>query len=166
MRRQWQQEQRSARKGAFGGRGHLGPRYCAYTLHNFRDLPQLELLSAEEQFAIEVVAQVLPFKTNNYVVEELINWDDVPQDPLFILNFPQRGMLQLQHFEEIAGLLRSGADKREVREAANRIRIELNPHPSGQLEHNVPTLASTRLTGMQHKYRETVLFFPSNGPAS
>jgi L-lysine 2,3-aminomutase len=163
MRRQWQQGQRSARRDAFRAERYLRPRYCSYTLHNFRDLPQLELLSAEEQFAIEVVAQVLPFKTNNYVVEELINWDDVPQDPLFILNFPQREMLRSQHFEEIADLLRSGADKGEIREAVNRIRVQLNPHPAGQLEHNVPVLAGTRLTGMQHKYRETVLFFPSNG---
>jgi KamA family protein len=163
MRRQWQQRPRGAGRDAFRAERHPRPRYCAYTLHNFRDLPQLELLSTKEQFAIEVVAQVLPFKTNNYVVEELINWDDVPQDPLFILNFPQREMLRPQHFEEIADLLRSSADKQEIREAVNRIRVQLNPHPAGQLEHNVPVLGRTRLTGMQHKYRETVLFFPSNG---
>jgi hypothetical protein len=48
------------------------PRYRAYTLNNFRELWQLERLSQEQRFDIEVVAQVLPFKTNNYVVEELI----------------------------------------------------------------------------------------------
>lgn len=140
-----------------------GPQYRAYRLHNFRDLPQLQLLSPEDQFAIEVVGQVLPFKTNSYVVEELINWDDVPHDPLFVLNFPQREMLLPHHFQEIADLLRSGADKREIEQAANRIRLQLNPHPAGQLNHNVPTLGDTRLTGMQHKYEETVLFFPSDG---
>jgi len=106
---------------------------------------------------------VLPFKTNNYVVEELINWDDVPQDPLFLLNFPQREMLLPHHFDEVAKLLRRGADKGEMEQAANRIRLQLNPHPAGQLDQNVPTLGDTRLTGMQHKYEETVLFFPSEG---
>ena len=140
-----------------------GPTYHTYRLHNFRDLPQLQLLSSEEQFAIEVVAQVLPFKTNSYVVEELINWDDVPQDPIFVLNFPQREMLLPHHFQEVADLLRSGADKSEIEQVANRIRLELNPHPAEQMNHNVPTLGDTRLTGMQHKYHETVLFFPSEG---
>jgi KamA family protein len=139
------------------------PTYRAYRARNFRDLPQLQLLSSEQQFAIEVVAQVLPFKTNNYVVEELINWDDVPQDPIFTLNFPQREMLLPHHFEEIADLLRSAADKEEIERAANRIRLELNPHPAGQREHNIPMFGDTRLTGMQHKYHQTVLFFPSDG---
>jgi KamA family protein len=31
------------------------------------------------------------------------------------------------------------------------------------MEYNVPTLEGTKLTGIQHKYKETVLFFPSNG---
>jgi KamA family protein len=140
-----------------------GPSYRAYGLHNFRDLPQIQLLSPEQQFAVEVVAQVLPFKTNSYVVEQLINWDDVPQDPIFLLNFPQREMLLPHHFEEVAALLRRGAEKQEIEQVVNRIRLQLNPHPAGQLDHNVPTLGDTKLPGMQHKYKETVLFFPSDG---
>jgi KamA family protein len=140
-----------------------GPRYRAYRLRNFRDLPQLQLLSPEQQFAIEVVAHVLPFKTNSYVVEELINWDDVPEDPIFLLNFPQREMLLPHHFDKVANLLRRGVDKGEIERVTKRIRLQLNPHPAEQLNHNVPTLGDTRLTGMQHKYGETVLFFPSEG---
>ena len=41
--------------------------------------------------------------------------------------------------------------------------MTLNPHPAGQMEHNVPRLDGQPLNGMQHKYRETVLFFPSQG---
>ena len=40
------------------------------------------------------------------------------------------------------------------------IRKELNPHPAGQVEHNVPEINGEKLMGMQHKYKETVLFFP------
>ena len=39
----------------------------------------------------------------------------------------------------------------------------MNPHPAGQLTHNVPALDDRPLQGIQHKYRETVLFFPSAG---
>jgi KamA family protein len=149
--------------------GELGvpngePRYKAYTLGNFRDIPQVkEHLSEDDIFAIEVVARVLPFKTNSYVVGELIDWDNVPDDPIFVLNFPQREMLEPEDFEEMAALVRRDAPKTEIDALANRIRLSLNPHPAGQMEHNVPVLNGVRLTGMQHKYRETVLFFPSNG---
>ena len=43
------------------------------------------------------------------------------------------------------------------------IRAGLNPHPSGQQQHNVPSLDGQELPGMQHKYRETVLYFPQQG---
>jgi len=43
------------------------------------------------------------------------------------------------------------------------IRNELNPHPAGQVEHNTPEVNGEKLMGLQHKYKETVLFFPSQG---
>lgn len=138
-------------------------KYQPFTRHNFRQLPQVQRLSAEQIFAIEVVSHVLPFRTNNYVVEELINWDDIPNDPIFVLTFPQEEMLKSYHFEAMATALRNGADKQKIQEIANKIRWELNPHPAGQVKHNVPSLNGERLGGIQHKYHETVLFFPSQG---
>ena len=41
--------------------------------------------------------------------------------------------------------------------------MRLNPHPAGQLALNTPELASGPLRGLQHKYPETVLFFPRQG---
>ena len=126
-------------------------------------LPEIRRLPDERIFEMKVVASVLPFKANNYVVEDLIDWDAVPDDPIFQLTFPQRGMLSDEHFATMARLHRTGAPPAEIKEAANRIRLELNPHPAGQLSHNVPTLDGEPLPGLQHKYRETVLLFPSAG---
>ena len=140
-----------------------GPVYKAYGRHNFHQIPQLDHLTAADRFAIEVVSQVLPFKANSYVINELIDWDKVPDDPIFRLTFPQVGMLKQAHFNTIAGLIRQEASQRQIQETADRIRLELNPHPAGQLELNRPSLNDAILDGMQHKYRETVLFFPSQG---
>ena len=112
---------------------------------------------------MEIVSHVLPFKSNNYVVNELINWDKVPEDPIFILTFPQKDMLLPHHYEKMKAVIESNASRDEIKKTANEIRAELNPHPAGQLEHNVPTIEGQKLIGMQHKYRETVLFFPSQG---
>ena len=139
------------------------PKYRAITLHNIAKLPQAERLTKDQRFAIDVVSRVLPFKTNNYVVDELINWDNVPNDPIFTLTFPQQDMLSGEHFEEMASLVSKEASRPEIEEAANRIRLTLNPHPAGQLEHNVPVLYEESIEGLQHKYEETVLLFPSNG---
>lgn len=138
-------------------------KYKAYSLSNFRDIPQMAALPESIKTDIEVVGHVLPFKANNFVVDELIDWDRAPDDPLFVLTFPQRAMLLPHHYDEMAALLESGADPAVRKEAANRIRMQLNPHPAGQVSHNIPSLEGEPLDGMQHKYRETVLFFPSQG---
>lgn len=139
------------------------PSLKSYTLSNFRDLPQIQNFSEQAQFEMEVVGNVLPFKANNYVVEQLINWDNIPKDPMYVLTFPQRGMLLPEHFKKMEDALKGGnLDKKEIAAVANEIRLLLNPHPAGQMELNVPTLKDgTKLYGMQHKYNETCLFFPS-----
>jgi len=140
------------------------PRYVSYTLSNFREIPQIHNLSEEKQSEIEVVGNVLPFKTNNYVVDNLIDWNEPLIDPMFILTFPQKDMLKRSHYNEIAAAIKNGSDKKTIQSIANKIRYQLNPHPAGQLEFNIPTLKDgTKLYGMQHKYKETILFFPSQG---
>jgi KamA family protein len=138
------------------------PSLKSYTLANFRDLPQIQNLSEQTQFEMEVVGNVLPFKANNYVVEQLIDWNNIPNDPMYVLTFPQKGMLKAEHFEKMSTTLKNNSDKKEIANIANEIRLQLNPHPAGQMELNVPTLKDgTKLYGMQHKYKETCLFFPS-----
>lgn len=136
--------------------------YKQYSLHNFRQIPQIKMLTEEQKFEIEVVGTVLPFKTDNYVVDELIDWTNFEKDPFFILNFPQKEMLDEASFRKVASLLRSDTPRKILREEVNKIRLKLNPNPAGQ-ESNVPVFEGKRLTGIQHKYREIVLFFPTQG---
>ncbi|MDH5525610.1 MAG: lysine 2,3-aminomutase [Desulfobulbaceae bacterium] len=137
--------------------------YQAYSVANFRKIPQLCVLSEEQKKDIEVVAHILPFKVNNFVLDHLINWDNVPGDPIFTLTFPQRAMLVPRHYDEIAALLAQGAGKPVLKQAIDRIRLALNPHPAGQMDHNIPYVNGEPLPGVQHKYRQTVLYFPSQG---
>ena len=74
---------------------------------NFQQIPQIERLSPEQQFDIRVVSKVLPFRVNEYVLDELIDWDQIPNDPMFRLVFPQREMLEEDHFRQVADLVRA-----------------------------------------------------------
>ena len=137
-------------------------KYRAYTLHNYKELPQIKYLSPQDIEAIEVVGRVLPFKANNYVVEQLIDWNNIPNDPIFTLTFPRKEMLSEEHYNQVLNMLDSDPNDPAYKETIDTIRRTLNPNPAGQ-EHNIPTLEGESLDGMQHKYRETVLFFPSQG---
>jgi KamA family protein len=120
-------------------------------------------LPPAERLAVRAVATVLPFRTNAYVVENLIDWDAAPDDPIYRLVFPQPDMLPAEDVARLSGLIESQAPQAELKQAAHEIRMRLNPHPAGQLLLNAPSLRGRPLPGLQHKYPETVLFFPRQG---
>lgn len=136
--------------------------YRSYNLRNCESLLQMGRVPAEVREAIHTIGHVLPFKTNNYVVEELIDWGNVPEDPIFTLNFPRREMLSSEQYERVRALLQQNTGSKALPQEINRIRQELNPNPSGQ-EYNVPTYNRCKINGVQHKYRETILLFPRQG---
>ncbi|MGI6407851.1 MAG: KamA family radical SAM protein [Thiopseudomonas sp.] len=138
-------------------------KFTVYTERQLDRIEPLQSLTPEQRFEMRVVANVLPFRVNQYVIDELIDWTNIPADPIFQLTFPQRGMLAPEDYDRMADVLQREAERSEVQAVANEIREKLNPHPAGQQEMNVPMLDGEPLPGMQHKYRETVLFFPSQG---
>jgi KamA family protein len=138
-------------------------RFRAYGRKHIDRLPALDNLSRNQIIALKAVSAVLPFRVNDYVLNELIDWTDIPSDPIFQLVFPQVGMLARDDFIHLQDLVVTGASEEETARQARRIQMRMNPHPSGQLELNVPTVDGEPLPGCQHKYRETVLFFPARG---
>jgi KamA family protein len=139
------------------------PKLRVYGRKDLDAIPEVKSLPPEQRIAMKAVSAVLPFRVNQYVVENLIDWSKVPDDPMFQLTFPQRGMLEPDDLRTMESLIRSGAPEKQVRAAAHDIQMRLNPHPAGQMELNVPSEGGEKLAGIQHKYRETVLFFPTQG---
>ncbi len=68
--------------------------YRVIDLRNIAEIPQWSLLDEEVREAIELVGQILPFRTNKYVLDDLIDWSRVPDDPIFQLVFPQRELIR------------------------------------------------------------------------
>ncbi|MFZ0243717.1 MAG: lysine 2,3-aminomutase [Desulfobacterales bacterium] len=134
-----------------------------YNRKNFRSIGQLGALPRKIVRGIETAAAVFPFRVNNYILDELIDWHKVPEDPIFRLTFPQSGMLVQPDRERIERLFAAEAPPAEIGRAAKQIQMKLNPHPAGQMQLNVPVENGKVYHGMQHKYRQTVLFFPSHG---
>src|SRR5690554_7363499 len=82
-------------------------KYRNFILRNYNDIPQINNLSSEDREAIGVVGQVLPFKANNYVVEQLIDWNNVPNDPIYTLTFPRKEMISKVNYRDVKKLLDS-----------------------------------------------------------
>jgi KamA family protein len=139
-----------------------GRRFRAYTAKHLDMLTERAGLPAETRLAVRAVATVLPFRTNTYVTEQLIDWASAPDDPIYRLVFPQPDMLAAEDVAQLSAAIASGGPD-EVRRLAHEVRMRLNPHPPGQLALNTPALDDEPLPGLQHKYPETVLFFPRQG---
>jgi KamA family protein len=138
-------------------------RYRVFTRKDIDSIPALSSLSETFRRSMKAVSAVLPFRVNNYVIEDLIDWSNIPEDPIFQLTFPQPEMLDERDFQRVYDLVARRAPADSLKAAAREIQQKLNPHPASQLELNVPSLGGERLEGTQHKYRETVLFFPAAG---
>jgi L-lysine 2,3-aminomutase len=139
-----------------------GERFRALGPRHIDEIAQRHGLPGHLSESIRAISHVLPFRVNEYVLDELIDWDRVPSDPLFQLTFPQPGMLGEHDENELAKLSVDRADRHLLREKVAEVRRRLNPHPSGQ-QLNVPQQDGVSLPGLQHKYRETVLYFPGQG---
>jgi KamA family protein len=141
------------------------PNQSSYRPYSVRDIdrsPLSDRLSAAQRRVVKVVGHVLPFRANNYVLDELIDWEQIPDDPIFQLTFPQEDMLAPETWARMARAVDEGSAS-EIRRVADGIRCELNPHPDGQQTHNVPWLDGQPVPGVQHKYGQTCLVFPSAG---
>ena len=137
--------------------------YKAFTTRNIESIPQFEALPTEIHDAIQIVSRVMPFRANNYVIDELIDWSNPEGDPIFKLVFPQKGMLSCEDYTALEAKFRAGEPEAALQAEARRIQQKMNPHPAGQMELNVPKCKGQAINGLQHKYKETVLFFPTQG---
>ena len=96
-------------------------RYRALTRENITKSEVWGRLKPELQESIRVVSSVFPFRTNTYVTDQLIDWERVPEDPMYQLTFPQRGMLTAPQYRWMADLVLGGASPQVIKEEANKI---------------------------------------------
>jgi KamA family protein len=137
-------------------------RFITYNAKNFREIEYMRYLPEEVKNEIDIVSRVIPFKTNNYVVDYVIDWENYKDDPIYVLNFPNKEMLTKSQYKRLTDVLNNSGSNGALNKVIYDIRMEMNPHPAQQMT-NVPNLNGEELKGLQHKYKDIVLFFPSQG---
>ena len=138
-------------------------KFKAIGINQLENIEQLKNLPDEYRKILKAVSMVLPFRANNYIIDELIDWNNIPEDPIFQLTFPQPGMIKEESLNKIIEMIDEEAPESELNKLINDIREEMNPHPALQVEMNVPREKGIEHRGLQHKYPETVLLFPKQG---
>src|ERR1700760_2835811 len=85
-----------------------GRRFRAYTAKHLDTLTERAGLPEQTRLAVRAVATVLPFRTNTYVTEQLIDWASAPDDPIYRLVFPQPDMLPADDVDRLPAALPAG----------------------------------------------------------
>src|SRR3977135_2452071 len=117
------------------------PRVAGYRSYGRRDIPALaERFGIDKDLAagIALAAAVFPFKTNEFVLTEMIDWKHVPDDPMFRLSFPHPDMLPPGTLKTLRGLDRQGAAPDQLPQMIRSIHRAMTPHPGEQVSRNAP----------------------------
>lgn len=137
-------------------------KYKSISYKEFRASKYAKILPKEYLDELDKLTLIFPFKLNEYVAKELIDWDNWTKDPIFNLLFPNKQMLKSEQYELLSRTYDKGTLS-ELKEIILKIWKDLNPHAEGQMDLNVPKLNGKTLFGLQHQYQETVLAFPAKG---
>lgn len=124
-------------------------RFRAYGPRQLDEIADRHGLPADIRETVRLVSMVLPFRVNEYVLSQLIDWDRIPDDPMFQLVFPQKGMLTEQNERDLATLSADPASKIALRTLVQQIRGQAQPapvrpegaqrpHPGGRRDRRAP----------------------------
>ncbi|MEM6272229.1 MAG: lysine 2,3-aminomutase [Bacteroidota bacterium] len=133
--------------------------YTAYTNHTFAQTPYYAALPPAERMTFDLLAQVFHFKVNRYVCEHLIDWEKVPEDPIYRFVFPRREMLAPRDFAFLQELARGGIDERLRQQFVAGIRRRQQPRYISA-PGSLPRWDGEPITGMYRNFPTIVSLFP------
>ena len=134
-------------------------KYIPYTNKTFHAIPQFAALPQEKQHELEVLLRIFHFKTNNYVINELIDWENYTEDPIFALNFPWKEMLGENEFNLISQLIKKKVVDEIVKSYAEKIKLRLLPRQAPQATNLIQLFEPKGIPGLYHQFPHTLLAF-------
>ncbi|MFB9836089.1 lysine 2,3-aminomutase [Actinoallomurus acaciae] len=133
------------------------PAFRAVTTADLEEHTTRAGLAPEQRLRIRAVAAVLGFHTTGYVTDELIDWSDAPDDPIYRLVFPDENMLPAADVTRITDLFRQDAPAERIADTARQVRAGLHADHS-------PHRGERILPGAYRTDHDRVLVIPSRRP--
>lgn len=134
-------------------------KFISYNNTSFKKTKYYELLPEEEREVFDILSSVFHFKVNNYVLEHLIHWDSIPNDPIYKLIFPRKEMLSEIDYESLKLLHESGLEEKKLMPFIQRIKKKMFPEVK-QTETSLPKVDGKRIRGMYSNFETIVSLFP------
>jgi len=134
-------------------------KFISYNNTSFKKTIYYERLPEEERNVFDILTSVFHFKVNNYVLEHLIDWQSVPDDPIYKLIFPRKEMLSDVDYETLKLLYQSGLDYKTLEPFIQKVKKKMYPEVK-QVETSIPKVNGERIKGMYSNFETIVSLFP------
>ncbi len=134
-------------------------KFISYNNISFKKTKYYQQLPLEEKNVFDILSSVFHFKVNNYVLEHLINWQDVPNDPIYKLIFPRKDMLLPTDFHALSLLYQSGLDQKTLMPFIEKVKKKMYPEVKHS-ETSIPKINGKRVRGLYSNFETIVSLFP------
>ncbi|MDY8136454.1 hypothetical protein [Aquimarina sp. 2201CG5-10] len=134
-------------------------KYVSYSNLSFKNTSYYKRLPIEERNIYDILSLVFHFKINTYVLNHLIRWENVPNDPIYRLTFPRKEMLSSIDHERLSYLIDQGASQKELLLYIQQLKQKMLP----KVKHHIaglPELNNQPIQGMYRSFNTMVSLFP------
>ena len=135
-------------------------KYIAYTNKSFKRTEYYNRLPPDEKRTFDILSHIFHFKVNQFVCEELIDWEKVPDDPIYRYVFPRKEMLFPFDFQTLSQLHQNGLGDSIPNSLSQSLRQKMSP-PVPVAEGSVPKLNGKPIQGMYRNFPTIVSLFPN-----
>lgn len=91
-------------------------------------------LPEAEKASFDLLSLFFHFKANNFVLSNLIDWENVPNDPIYRLVFPRKEMLPIADYNFLSQMRQLGLGRSELIPFVEQIKEKLFPGYSIKLD--------------------------------
>lgn len=134
-------------------------KYISYNNHSFKKTKYYHRLSKTQQEDFDILSNIFYFKTNNYVLENLIDWANLENDAMFRLNFLHKNILNEVDYQYLVTLYRTGATLEALRPFIEAIRKKTTPQIPYD-EKCFPKKGRERIQGLYRSFNNVISLFP------
>jgi len=134
-------------------------KFKTYSNNTFKNTDYYANLPIEAKVEFDVLSSVFHFKVNTYVLENLIDWKNVPNDPMYKLVFPRKEMLSTFDYEFLKTLFNEGLNTNELNLFVQRVRKKMLP----EVKHSptsIPQINGEPIIGMYRNFETIISLFP------
>lgn len=133
--------------------------FTPYTSTNLKSTSYWAQLPDSEKETFNILTRCYPFKANNYVLENLIHWENIPEDPMYKLIFPRKEMLSELHYRMLLEMQRAGMDEEFMTQLVGSIKRAMYPEMR-HTDHSMPKHKGKWIKGLYSNFGTIISLFP------